>query len=308
MSYDLIIVGGGPAAIAAGVYSARKNIKTLIIAENFGGQSSISPEVQNWIGTKSISGEALAQQLKDHLFSYQSETFVIKENELVQTVTKSEAGFSVLTNQGITHQTKTVLITSGGRRRKLTVPGSDKYEQKGITYCASCDGPLFAGRDLVVIGGGNAGFGSAGQLLAYAKSVTLLQHNPEFKAEAITVEALLKDPKFKALTNAEILEVKGGDYTETIVYQDKISGETKEIPAEGIFVEIGFLPNTEMVKDLVTLNKFSAIVVDPKTQASSIPGLWSAGDCSDGLYHQNNIAVGDAIKAVENIFNYLKTN
>ncbi len=307
MNFDLIIVGGGPAAIAAGVYSARKNLKTLVIADQFGGQSSVSPEVQNWIGTKSIDGLVLAEQLKDHLFSYRSDTFIIKEKERVQTVIKDESGFKVSTETGQIYQGQAVLITAGGRRRKLTVPGADKFEHKGITYCASCDGPFFAGRDLVVIGGGNAGFGSASQLLAYAKSVTLLQHSSEFKAEAITISALLKDPKFKALTSAEVLEIKGTDYAETIVYQDKVTGEIKEIPAEGIFVEIGFLPNTEMVKGLVDLNQFNSIIVDPKTQMASLPGVWAAGDCSDGLYHQNNIAVGDAIKAVENIYQYLKT-
>lgn len=307
MDYDLIIIGGGPAAVAAGVYAARKNLNTLVMANRFGGQSEVSEAVQNWIGIKSISGEKLSEQLREHLFSYRSDTFIIKENESAQKVAQTAGGFEVTTDLR-TYQTKTVLIAAGGRRRKLSVPGADKFEHKGITYCASCDGPLFAGKDLVVIGGGNAGFGSASQLLAYAKSVTLLQHRADFKAEDITVQALLKDPKFKAITNAEVLEIKGGDYAETLVYQDKVTGETKEIPAEGIFVEIGFLPNTEMVKDLVNLTPFGSVVVDAKTQASSRPGIWAAGDCSDGLYHQNNIAVGDAIKAVENIYQYLKTH
>jgi alkyl hydroperoxide reductase subunit F len=307
MSYDLIIVGGGPAAIAAGVYAARKKIKTLVLADHFGGQSSVSPEIQNWIGIKSIDGNVLADTLKDHLFSYQGETLEIKEHELVSRIEAQEGAFAVTTPKG-TYSTKTALLVTGGRRRKLAIPGAERYEQKGITYCASCDGPLFADQDVAVIGGGNAAFGTAGQLLAYAKSVTLFQHSDQFKAEAITVEALLKDPKFTALKNVEVTEVTGGDYAEKIIYLDKTSGEQKELAVTGIFVEIGFLPNTEMVKDLITLDQINAVVVDPKTQATSRPGIWAAGDCSDGLYHQNNIAVGDAIKAVENIFLYLKTH
>lgn len=302
--YDLIIIGGGPAGVAAGIYAARKKLKTLIISDFFHGQSFVSPEIQNWIGIKSISGEELAKQLKDHLDSYKSEKIIIKEKETASKITKIENGFEIETNVGEKYQAKTVLLTTGGRRRKLKVTGADIYEQKGITYCASCDGPLFSGQEVVVIGGGNAGFGTASQLLAYCKHVTLLEGG-EFRAEKITIDKLLENPNFKALSNIEIIEIKGEQFVNKIIFKNQTTGEITELPTTGIFVEIGFEPNTEIVKDLVDRTPTGAIIIDHQHQTTSQVGIWAAGDNTDGLYHQNNIAVGDAIKSVEDIYNFL---
>jgi len=305
--YDLIIVGGGPAGVSAGVYAARKKIKTLLISSTLSGQSFDSPEIQNWIGETSISGKDLSLKLEKHLRTYEGEDLEITTGQNVIQIKKTGEFFSLETNKGEGFETRAVLIATGGKRRKLTVPGADTYEQKGITYCASCDGPLFAGQDVAVIGGGNAGFGTAGQLLAYANSVTLLEAGAQFRAEQVTVDLLLQDPKFTALKNLEILEIKGDKFASGIKYREKESGEEKELPVTGIFVEIGFMPNTEAVKDLVELTPFGAIKIDHKTQSTSLPGVWAAGDCTDSLYHQNNIAAGDAVKAVEDIYAWLKT-
>ncbi len=306
MIYDLVIIGGGPAGAAAAVYAARKRLKTVIITESFGGQSVVSTEIQNWIGTPAISGEGLAKQLEVHVKQYAGEFLTIETGARVATVNKNSDHFTITTESNKNFSTKTVLVATGSSRKKLVVPGADTYDQKGLTYCASCDGPLFADQDVVVVGGGNAGFESAGQLLAYAKSVTLLHKNPDFKADKITVEKLLQDPKFKTVTNVEILEVKGDQFVTGIVYKDKATGQVTELPTTGIFVEIGFVPATGFVKDLVKLNEFGAIIIDPRTGATSQPGIWAAGDCTDGLYHQNNIAAGDAVKALEDIYNWLK--
>ena len=305
MIYDLAIIGGGPAGVAAGIYSARKKLNTLIISDNFHGQSVVSAEIQNWIGIKSISGEALSKQLKDHLEDYRGENLTIKENETVTAVTKTDEGFEVNTNRDGHYSTKTVLITTGGRRRKLKVTGADTYEQKGITYCASCDGPLFSGQDVVVVGGGNAGFGTAGQLLAYCQSVTLLESG-EFRAEKITIDKLLTNPNFKAVANVEIMEITGTQFVNKIIYKNRQTDEVVELPTTGIFVEIGFEPNTDIIKNLVNRTPTGAIMVDHQHQTTSTPGVWAAGDSTDGLYHQNNIAVGDAVKAVEDIYGYLQ--
>ncbi len=305
MLYDVIILGGGPAGTAAGVYSARKRLKTLFITYDFGGQSIVSPEIQNWIGTLSISGNDLAKQLETHLRTYEGETLIILTGQKVTNITKNENIFTVTTDQGEEHQAKTILITTGSNRRKLAVPGADTYDQKGLTYCASCDGPLFSDQDVVVVGGGNAGFETAGQLLAYTKSVTLLHRSPEFKADKITVEKLLKNPRFHALTNAEPVEVRGEKFVTGIVYLDKTTGEKKELSTTGIFVETGFTPNTAFVKSLVDQDQFGAIMIDHKTQSTSVKGIWSAGDCTNVLYHQNNISAGDGIKAIEDIYAYL---
>ncbi|HSE35472.1 MAG TPA: FAD-dependent oxidoreductase, partial [Candidatus Paceibacterota bacterium] len=198
--------------------------------------------------------------------------------------------------------TRAVLIASGSKRRKLEVPGADVLEHKGITYCASCDGPLFAGKDVVVIGGGNAGFETAAQLMAYANSVTILQRSPEFRADPVTVEKVLSNPKVKGITNTEIVEVKGDKFVTALVYKDLSDGQTKEIPCQGVFVEIGLVPSTDYVKGLVDLTPYGQIKIDPRTQKASAPGIWAAGDCTDVLYHQNNIAAGDAVRALEDIY------
>jgi alkyl hydroperoxide reductase subunit F len=302
MDYDLIIIGGGPAGAGAGVYAARKRLKSLLITKEFGGQSTVSMDVQNWIGTVSISGDELARNFKKHLEAYKDSILDMKEGEMVIGIEKRENGFAVKTDKNITYTGKTVLIVAGSARRKLSVPGAAEYENKGITYCASCDGPLFSGRDVVVIGGGNAGFETAAQLLAYTKSVTLLDAGETFRADPVTIEKVLTNPKMKALTNAEILEIKGDKMVAMIVYKNKKTGEQTELPTGGIFVEIGQIPATEFAKGVVEMNKVGHIVIDPRTQKTNIPGIWAAGDCTDVLYHQNNIAAGDAVRAVEDIY------
>ena len=309
MIFDLAIIGGGPAGVAAGVYAARKALKTLFLTYDFGGQSVVSTEIQNWIGTPAISGEDLAKQLEQHLRKYEGNPpaggLTIKTGVKTDKIEKAGQNFSIRTDDEQTYEARTVLIATGAHRRKLTVPGADTFEQKGITYCATCDGPLFAGKDVVVIGGGNAGFETALQLLAYAKSVTMIHHSAEFKADSITVEKVLANPKMTAIKNAETVEIKGDQFVTSLIYKNKINGQIKELPTGGIFVEIGLVPTTDFVKNLVTLNKYGSIVVDPRTQRASVGGVWAAGDCADGLYHQNNIAAGDAIKALEDIYNYL---
>ncbi|HJN62748.1 MAG TPA: FAD-dependent oxidoreductase [Candidatus Paceibacterota bacterium] len=303
--YDLIIIGGGPAGSAAGVYAARKKLKTLFLTVDFGGQSVVSADIQNWIGTISISGDKLAKDLKEHVLAYAKDVLDLKEGVRVSKIEKTGETFKVSTEKGENFESKTVLVATGADRRKLKVPGAAEFENKGITYCASCDGPLFVDKDVVVIGGGNAGFETAAQLLAYTKSVTLLHRGPEFKADQITVQKVLKNPKMKAITNANTTEIEGDKFVSGLVYKDGESGETHEIQTEGIFVEIGLVPNTKFIEDFLELSEYKQIVVDSKNQRTSVDGVWAAGDCSDGLFHQNNIATGDAVKALEDIYNYI---
>lgn len=304
--FDLMIIGGGPAGVAAGVYAARKQLSTAFIAEVVGGQSTDSMDIQNWIGTPHITGPDLAKALEGHLKEYARDGGCVELHigERAQKLEKIEGGFKVTTAKG-SYEAKAVLIASGGSRRKLAVPGADLYEHKGVTYCASCDGPIFAGQDTVVIGGGNAGFETAAQLSAYAKSVTLLSRS-EFKADPITVKKVLENPKVKAVINAEPVEVKGEKFVKSLIYRDKNTGEQYEIPAGGIFVEIGMVPSTEYAKDVLPLDESGRVVVNPKNQQTAVPGIWAAGDCTDELYHQNNIAAGDGVKALEDIYMHLR--
>jgi len=303
--YDLAIIGGGPAGISAGIYAARKKIKTILIAENFRGQSVVSPEIQNWIGTISISGLDLAKNMENHLRAYATEIVAIQKGR-VENISKTEKIFEIKTADQI-YQSRTLLIATGAQKRKLPIANAEKFEGKGIVYCATCDGPLFASKNVVVVGGGNSAFETASQLLAYAKSVTLLQRSAQFRADEIIVKKLSENPNFTALLNTQITEIKGGNFVQAVVCENSQTKEKIEIPAEGIFAEIGSIPTTDFVKNLIQLNESGAIIVDAKTQQTSQAGIWAAGDCSDGLYHQNNIAVGDGIKALENIYHYLQT-
>ncbi|MEI8270978.1 MAG: FAD-dependent oxidoreductase [bacterium] len=321
MIHDLIIIGAGPAGSAAAIYAARKRLNTLIITPEFGGQSVVSETIYNWIGSVSIGGQELAENLKKHVntnaksVENKDSTLEIKEGSKVASIVKNEnpstelrtSTFKVKTDTGEEYETKTILMTAGSNRRKLEAKNADALEHKGLTYCATCDGPMFSGADVAVIGGGNAGFESAAQLLAYCNSVTLVNRSDTFRADAITVEKLLKNSKFKVIKNVEILEVKGEKFVEGLLIKDAQSGEIEDLKVTGIFVEIGQIPNTDFMKDLVTLDKIGKIKIDPWTGKTETPGIWAAGDCTNILYHQNNIAVGDAVRALEDIYLTLHT-
>lgn len=303
--YDLIIIGAGPAGTAAGVYAARKQLKTLLITKDYESQSVVSPEIYNWIGTPAISGIDLAKSFQAHLEEYTSKGYLeIKTGDLVSKVKKESQGFSIETEKGIKYQAKVVLVASGSGRRKLNVPGSTEFENKGIVYCATCDGPLFAGQNVAVIGGGNAGFETAAQLTAYAKSVTLLHRGSEYKADQITVKKVLAKENMTGILNAQTTEIAGDKFVEGINYKNKDEQDVN-LEVTGVFVEIGQIPNTGIVDGLVELDDYKKIIIDPWNQRTSVEGVWAAGDCSNVRYHQNNISAGDAVKALEDIYMWL---
>jgi alkyl hydroperoxide reductase subunit F len=300
--YDLIIIGGGPAGVAAGVYACRKKIKTLLITESFGGQSVVSADIQNWIGVKSISGFELAKALEGHLRA--QEYIEIIDGDIVVLVEQKGDIFIVTTRANKIFESKTILVASGSRRRKLGVPGEDEFNGKGVVYCSTCDAPIFKNKIVGVVGGGNAGLETVVDLLPYASKIYLLEYSDRLKGDPVTQEKIKKDSKVEIIFNAQTLEILGNQFVTGLRYKDKNTGKIKEIFLDGVFVEIGSVPNNDFVRDLVKLNQFGEIIVDPKTQATSCPGIWAAGDVSDGLYKQNNISVGDAIKAALNIYEF----
>ena len=304
--YDLIIIGGGPAGISAGIYASRKQLKTLFITKEWGGQSVVSSEIHNWIGTIAISGADLAKSLENHLKAYAKECVTIMPGVTASHIAKSEGGFTVTVSDGTVHTSTTVLIATGSSRRKLTVPGAVEFDQKGLTYCATCDGPMFSGMDVAVIGGGNAGFETAAQLLAYTKSVTLLNTGDTYKADPITVEKVLAHPNMTGILSAKTTEILGDGFVNGLTYTDA-RGESHTLSVGGIFVEIGMLPNTEFAKDIIARDAYNRVTIDPWTQRTSVEGIWAAGDCTNVHYHQNNISAGDAVKALEDIYVYVKT-
>jgi len=325
--YDLAIIGGGPGGVAAGVYAARKRLNTVFITKDWLGQSSVSEGIENWAGDIKITGLELSKKLEKHLKAYAADVLHIKEGEWVKEVKRTsvtpvktgvleslqdsrfrgndkETSFKITTDKG-SYEAKTILVTTGSSRRKLNIPGADRLEHKGLTYCASCDGPIFAGQDVAVVGGGNAAFESASQLLAYCKSVTLLSRS-EFKADPVTIDAIVSNPKMKAIENAVPKEVLGEKFVSGFVYTDAKTKKDITLPVTGIFAEVGSIPNTDFIKDAIKLDKYGRIPVDPRNQRAA-PGIWAAGDVTDGLFHQNNIAAGDAVKALEDIYLFLKT-
>ncbi len=318
--YDLIIIGGGPAGAAAAVYAARKRLKTVLVTSEWGGQSQVSAEIYNWIGTPRISGAQLAANLRAHVEEYKGEYLDLKSPVYAASLAHFDDRVEVTLSDGSMIAGKSLLVASGSGRRKLEVPGATEYDQKGLTYCATCDGPLFADKDVVVIGGGNAAFETVLQLLAYCKTVTLMNRSDVFRADEITVAAAKKHPNFKLLLNTIPTKVSGEQFVSGISYTTA-GGPEEHLAVEGIFVEIGLIPNTGWLGKTLALTKGGQVVVDPKSQraflaASDDPAIageplevarvWAAGDCTDGLYHQNNIATGDAVKALEDIYMFLR--
>jgi len=301
--YDLIIIGGGPAGVSAGIYAARKKIKFLLVTENFGGQSVVASEIQNWVGIKSISGFELAKKMEDHLMA--QEGVEAEEGYLAEKVEKTKGGFNVVLKNGKSFEARTILAATGGRRRRLGVAGEKEFESKGVAYCSTCDAPMFGKKTAAVVGGGNAALGAVKDLSAYADKVYLMVRSENIKGDPVLFEEIKKDKKVEILLNSEITEIFGHDLIEGVKYSDKKDNKVKELKLDGVFVEIGSVPNSEILGDLVKKNEYGEVVVDHKNQKTSHSGIWAAGDITDMPYRQNNISASDGIKALLSIKDYL---
>jgi alkyl hydroperoxide reductase subunit F len=300
-----VIFGGGPAGVAAGIYAARKKINTLLITDSFGGQSAISADIQNWIGMKSISGFDLAKALEGHLRA-QDGSIEIIDDDLVTAVALKEGGFALTTRNGKTLETKYILAASGSRRQKLGVPGEKEFDGKGVVYCSTCDAPLFGGKAVAVVGGGNSALESVLDLLPYAAQIYLLVRSDVLKGDPVTQDKVRTHKNVQIIFNAVVQEIDGKEFVTGLKYQDAKANEAKELPVDGVFVEIGLVPNSDCLNGIATLNSRGEVVTDPRTQETSVDGIWAAGDVTDAPYRQNNISVGDAIKAVLNIYDRVK--
>lgn len=305
MNYDLLIIGGGPAGVAGGVYAARKKMKTVLVAKEIGGQSFVSDDIHNWIGVKDITGFDLAKRFEEHLADYKEDIEVVKGEEIVR-LEKAGEGFRATSDSGKTYEAHYVLLTAGSRRRKLGVPGEKEHEGKGVVYCSTCDAPLFKGMTVAVVGGGNAGLEAVVDLFPYAEKIYLVVRSEGPKGDPITLEKVKASEKVTVVPMAETTEITGEKSVSGLKYKDKTSGEVKELAVGGVFVEIGAVPNSEFVKNLVELNDRGEVVVDHKTQRTSLSGIWAAGDITDVLFKQNNISAGDAVKAVLDIYEHAR--
>ena len=306
--YETIIIGGGPAAVAAGVYAARKQIKTALFANQIGGQSVVSDGIENWIGEPLISGPDLAIKLKKHLEA-QKDNIDLFVGRNVDRVTKKDDGTFDILSGGETYATKTVIICSGGRHRRMDVPGEKEFEGRGVAFCATCDAPFFRGKDVAVVGGGNSGLEAVVDLLAYASKVYLVarkENKDELRGDPVTQEKVFSSDKVEMIYGSDAVEVLGDKMVTGLRYKKFATDEISEIAVGGIFVEIGSVPNSEIMGEIVGKDQWNNIIVDAHTQATSCPGVFAAGDVTNTIYRQNNIAVGDAIKALLSAHEYLK--
>jgi len=302
--YDLIIIGGGPAGVAAGVYASRKRIKTALISTDIGGQSVNSASIENFIGYKALSGLDFARVLEDHLSA--QDHIDIMLGKTVEAVDATQEGYRVSISGGETLTTKNILFTLGSSYKKLTVSGEKEYEGKGVFYCSICDAPLMKGKDVLVVGGGNSALEAVLDLVPYAKSIQLLNRSDVLRGDEVYQEKIKQYSRVSIHTNTVVEEFIGGQFLQKARVRNTQTNAQEELLVEGVFVAIGYQPNTAMVKDLVVLNERGQIIVDHKTMQTSRAGIWAAGDCTDGLYHQINTASGDGVKAALNIYETLR--
>lgn len=297
--YDLIIIGAGPAGITAGVYAARQKLNTLIITENIGGQAATSGTIENYTGFQIVSGLELAQIFEEHVKKYKLE---IKEGNLVKKIAKLTDGFEVISSKG-KYQAKTVILSPGKQSRKLGVPGEEEFRNKGVTYCAICDGPLFANKEVAIIGGGNSALDAAIQLFKIVKKVYIINFTDDLTGDPILIEKVQGDPKVEILNNTKVKEISGEKFVKGIAI-DRNNKEEK-IAVQGIFVEIGLIPNSDFgIK--VKKNKYQEIMVDNRNR-TDIPGLFAAGDVTDVPEKQIIVAAGDGAKACLSAVKYLNS-
>jgi len=305
MIFDTVIIGGGPAAVAAGVYAARKQMNAVLVADQIGGQSIVSDGIANWIGDILISGADLAQNLKEHLESYKDDLTLALQDTVIAIDQNEDGTFSVQTKKSL-HITKTVIVATGGHHRKLGVPGEDAFNGKGVAYCATCDAPFFRGKDVAVVGGGNSGLESVVDLLPYAKRIYLLARRDELRGDPITQKIVHDSDKVEILYKTNTVKISGSVMVESLTYEDIETHKESDLSVQGVFVEVGSVPNSDLCKSLVDVNDREEIIVDHRTFATSVDGIFAAGDVTDELYKQNNIAVGDAIKAALSAYEYVK--
>lgn len=303
MQYDLIIIGGGPAGVTAGIYAARQKLNALLITKSFGGQiARKAVMIENYPGFEGISGMELIQRFEKHL---RKQKIDIERDEAMK-VKKSNNHFLVVTQNKNEFEAKAVIIASGSDPRPLEVAGEKEFLGKGVSYCVTCDGVLFERKTVAVIGGGNSGFEAALFLSKIAKKIYILEYGEVVKADAENQEIAKKTGKIEIITNAVVKKIQGDKFLNSLIYEDRKTGEEKNLAVEGVFVEIGSQPATSFVKDLVDFNEKDEIEIDPKTCETKTPGLFAAGDCNAGIYKQIVTAAGEGAKAALSVYNYLQ--
>jgi len=302
--YDVLIVGGGPAGAAAAIYAARKGIRTGVVAERFGGQVLDTMSIENLISVPETEGPKLARALENHVGAYAVEVMNLQRAASIEPA-GADGLARVHLESGATLAAKTLILATGARWREMNVPGEAEYRGRGVAYCPHCDGPLYKGKRVAVVGGGNSGVEAAIDLAGIVKEVTLLEFDSALRADAVLQTKLRSLPNVRVITRAQTTEVVGdGTQVNGLVYRDRDTGENQRITLEGIFVQIGLLPNTGFLKGTVALSPRGEIEVDMRGQ-TSVPGIFAAGDATTTPYKQIIIAMGEGSKAALSAFDHL---
>ncbi|NOY35378.1 MAG: FAD-dependent oxidoreductase [bacterium] len=306
MNYDLVIIGAASAGLTAGIYAGRKKINTVILSKEVGGQALLTDTIENFPGFDSISGKELAAKERAQAEKFGAE---IKEGVEVESIEKDGDDFLIKIKGGDSIGAKSVIIATGKNPRRLGVPGEREFENKGVSFCSICDAPLYGGKDVAVVGGGNSGLESAMDLTKYANKIYVLEFSDKIIGDESMQEKLAQTGKVEFIADAEVLEIKGDVLVEKIIYKDKKTGETKELPVGGVFVNIGWVPATGFLSsekgDFVELNDGGEVVIDHKTTETSVKGVYAAGDVSDVKYKQCVIAAAEGAKAALSAHEYL---
>ncbi len=300
--FDLIIVGGGPAGITAGIYAARKKLNTLLITEDFIGQTGKAFDIENYPGFESIRGIDLVGRFKEHLLKFEVKT---KHGKVTRIKNKKNI-FQVTIEAGDKFEARAVIVATGRDPRPLEVPGEKELLGRGVGYCVTCDGPLFSGKKVAVVGGGNSGLEAALELGSYCEHVYLLEIREKPAGDELLQSQIEKEDNIDLLTRVKTKEIKGEKWVSSLVYEDLASNKEKEIGVEGVFIEVGYTPATGFANALVDFNDWDEIVVDPRKNMTKTKGLFAAGDVTDIPYKQIVVAVGEGAKAALSAYQYLK--
>ena len=301
--FDVLVIGGGPGGASAAIYAARKGIRTGIVADVFGGQVMDTLGIENFIGTKYTEGPKLMAEIEEHVNEYGVD---VMKGLQAKSIKKKDL-FEVELDNGAILSSKTIILSTGARWRNIGVPGEQEFKNKGVAYCTHCDAPLFEGKHVAVVGGGNSGIESALDLAGVVNHVTVFEFMPELKADAVLQERLRSLPNVDVVLNAQTTEITGDDTVNGITYIDRETNEEKHVELQGTFVQIGLAPNTEWLGDTVEKNKMGEIVID-KSGQTNIPGIFAAGDCTDTPYKQIVVSMGAGATAALGAFDYLLRN
>lgn len=303
--YDLVIIGGSAAGSAAAVYASRRKLNFVLISDDFGGEMARAGEVLNWPAVTEITGIGLTEKFKEQL------AFNDVEPQLgirVEEITKTDVGHFVISakkgDEALTFETTAVIVATGVHPRHLEVPGEEELYGRGVTYCTTCDGPLFKGKRTVTVGGGNSALESALMMAEIASRVTIININDIFKGEQVLIDKVTNDDRIEVIYNAKTTRIEGEPLVERVVYEDKETGEERSIDTQGVFVHIGLIPNSGFIDEAVEKNNFKELVVDKKCQ-TSVPGLFAAGDVTDVAYKQLAIAAGQGVTAALSAIEYI---